>query len=161
MSSAGYVRDLFHVCKWFAWMYGMHGTHGDQKRALDLPELELQRTVSCHVHAGNGTGSSARAYNHWCSLQTGVFKKRIKRYLLMSFSYSFQGHYAWKSNTEVESQVPSPGKILVFQQHWGSTRDTSGKGGSNNHRAWLQTWPRTKQQAGYITCSLWAKGGQG
>lgn len=78
MSSAGYVRVtcsydyvfrfiscLQMVCLnvWLSTI-GMPGTHGDQKRALDLPELELQRTVSCHVHAGNGRGSSTSAHTH-------------------------------------------------------------------------------------------------
>lgn len=37
------------------------GTHGGQKRALDIPELELQTLVSQYVGAENGTWSSSRA----------------------------------------------------------------------------------------------------
>ena len=36
------------------------GTQGGQKRASDPLEQKLQMVVSCHVGAGNESGSSAR-----------------------------------------------------------------------------------------------------
>lgn len=45
-----------HVCVYTSVIneYHMHaGSHGDQKRALDSPEPEVQIVVRCHVGAGN------------------------------------------------------------------------------------------------------------
>lgn len=55
------VCDCMYVCA-----LCVHCSHGDEKRALDPLELELQMVKNCHVAGGYRTRvPSASAFNRW------------------------------------------------------------------------------------------------
>lgn len=47
---------VLHVC-----LYALPGAYGGHIKGLDLPELDLQIVLNCHVDARNRTWSSAKA----------------------------------------------------------------------------------------------------